>query len=265
MSKEVKDAEIVKTDSPADEEIKNFNVQVMSRSTDVMDPVAYAQSRTLAKDLMATRSLPTSYQNQEQVMMAITAGREAGMSPTEAIRSYYFVNGSLNIYGAATPAALRRNGWRIKYKDETTESCTAIVTNVKTGEVIEDTFTYQEAKDSGFVLDRGGRLKFGWKTGANRKRKLRYGVLSMIIHTYIPEVLGGAAGIGEYSQDYYDGQNIQLDESLPINSAAIEKLNNTKSLEELKEAYKSLSPAEQRDAEVKQLKDELKEKFSENS
>lgn len=245
-----------------DDRIKDFNVQVMSQATDVMDPIAYAQTKTLSKDLLASRSLPTSYENQEQVMMAITAGREAGMSPTEAIRSFYFVNGSLNIYGAATPAALRRKGWRIQYKDETPDSCTAVVTNMHTGEVIEDTFTYEEAKLSGFVSDSRGRVKFGWKSGANRKRKLRYGVLSMIIHTYVPEVLGGAAGIGEYSQDYADGLN-KPDEK--DNLHTLEKLNKVHSLEELQQEFSKLSPAEMRDPEVQKFKDELKEKFSEGS
>lgn len=226
-----------------DQKIKDFNVQVMSQDTKVMNPVEYAQTKTLAKDLLASRSLPTSYTNQEQVMMAITAGRESGMSPTEAIRSYYFVNGSLNIYGSATPAALRRNGWRIQYLDETQDSCTAEITNVITGEVIKDTFTYREAELSGFTTA-NGKLKFGWKLGANRKRKLRYGVLSMIIHTYIPEVLGGAAGIGEYSEDYMSGSR----EPIQVNNQAsdekhqsdLEQISQADSIDELRGLFQKI-------------------------
>ena len=51
-------------------------------------------------------------------------------------------------------------------------------------------------------------MKLGWKEGANRKRKLRYAVLSQILHTYLPEVLGSVAGIGDYSEDYMDAQNL---------------------------------------------------------
>jgi len=81
-----------------------------------------------------------------------------------------------------------------------------VVRNVNTGEEIEDTFTFKEAELSGFTKDKYGNVKFGWKAGANRKRKLRYGVLSQIISTYIPEVIGGIAGVAEYSSDYIEGE-----------------------------------------------------------
>ena len=96
----------------------------------------------------------------------------------------------------------------IKKFDETDDSCTATVYNPKTGEEITDTFTYRDAELSGFVKDSRGGIKLGWKPGANRKRKLRYAVLSQIIHTYLPEVLGSVAGIGDYSEDYIDAQNL---------------------------------------------------------
>ncbi len=172
-----------------------------------MNPIEYEQIKKIAKDFWTSGALNKGFQNETQIVMAMLAGREMGMSFNEAVNDLYFVGGKLNIYGKATPAALRRRGWRIKYKDETPESCTAVVTHPKTGEEIEDTFTYKEAELSGFTGDN----KPGWKAGANRRRKLRYGVLSLIIHTYIPEVLGAAAGIGEYSEDYIEGERLVVE------------------------------------------------------
>lgn len=189
------------------EDKRNLNLAVLSETTSVMNPIEYEQTKKLAGDMMKSEAISKKFANVNQVMMAILAGREMGMSTMESLSDMYFVGGNLNIYGKGTPAALRRKGWRIRYSDETPESCTATVTNDKTGEEIVDTFTYKEAVDSGFT----GNGKPGWLPGANRRRKLRYGVLSLIIHTYIPEVLGAATGIGEYSEDYIAGAENAID------------------------------------------------------
>lgn len=190
-----------------DEDKRNITLSVKTEKTSVMDPVEYEQTRLLANDLIRSGALPSTVKNKEQLMMVILAGREMGMTPFEAIHDLYFVNGQLNVYGKATPSALRRAGWRIEKFEETENSCTATVYNPKTEERISDTFTFEDAELSGFTKDNKGFLKFGWKQGANRKRKLRYGVLSQIIHTYIPEVLGACAGVGDYSQDYLDAED----------------------------------------------------------
>lgn len=201
------------TESPAqnaltDDDKREIAKAISTTKTDVMDPVAYAQMKKIAKDMIESKSLPQSFTNVAQVQMALMAGREMGMTTMESLNDLYFVGGKLQIYGKATPAALRRAGWRIKKFDETEDSCTATVYNPKTDEEITDTFTFKDAELSGFVKDSRGQIKMGWKPGANRKRKLRYAVLSQIIHTYLPEVLGSVAGIGDYSEDYMDAERL---------------------------------------------------------
>lgn len=190
-----------------DDDKRQLTMAVRTEKTGVMDPVEYAQMKQIAADMIASKSLPQTFTNSAQVQMALMAGREMGMTTMESLNDLYFVGGKLQIYGKATPAALRRAGWRIKFEDKEDE-CTATVTNPKTGEEITDTFTFNDAEQSGFVKDSRGNLKLGWKPGANRKRKLRYAVLSQIIHTYLPEVLGSVAGIGEYSDDYMDAEKL---------------------------------------------------------
>lgn len=271
MTKQVHDGEVVSDSKPAQQsqgvltkkDERDFKLAVMKNKTSVMDPVEYAQTKKLAADFLASGSVARSFDNVNQVMMALLAGREMGMSTTESLNGLYFVDGKLNIYGKATPAALRRHGWQIKFKDESDNSCTAVVSNVNTGEVIEDTFTFEEAEKSGFTKDRNGNIKFGWKPGINRKRKLRYGVLSLIIHTYLPDVVGGVTSIGEYSEDYVEGERVSSraasDEKL---EKAAETLRAAKSLDELKQTYMGLSGSEK--VALAQLKDELKSNFEES-
>lgn len=247
-----------------DEDKREINLAVMTQNTSVMNPVEHEQMKKMADEYWKSGALSDAFQNVNQVIMAVNAGREMGMGFVESLNGLYFVGGKLNIYGKATPSALRRHGWRIEYSNETGDSCTATVTNERTGETITDTFTFEEAKLSGFVSDRSGKIKVGWKQGANRKRKLRYGVLSQIIHTYIPEVISGVNGIGEYSQDYIESQpkgRIQVFEEETINDAKAE-LASAKNLDELRDKYAELTKKDAPLArELAGFKDELKEKF----
>lgn len=213
-----------------DEDRRSLAMTMKTQKTSVMDPVAYAQMKQIAQDMVASKSLPSTFTNAAQVQMALMAGKEMGMTTMESLNDLYFVGGKLQIYGKATPAALRRAGWRIREFDETDESCTATVWNPQTNEEIKDTFTFRDAELSGFTKDSRGQLKMGWKPGANRKRKLRYAVLSQIIHTYLPEVLGSVAGIGDYSEDYLDAQHLDEEfrkaEEAEKRQAKLEKLQH---------------------------------------
>lgn len=217
-----------------DDDRRTLSMTIKTKETGIMDPVAYEQMKIIARDLLASKSLPESFKNAQQVQMALMAGKEMGMTTMEALNDLYFVGGRLQIYGKATPAAIRRAGWRIKFED-TDDACTATITNPTTGEEITDTFTMKDAEQSGFVKDGRGNVKIGWKPGANRKRKLRYAVLSQIIHTYIPEVLGSVAGIGEYSEDYMDADKLDKqhreEQAEEIRAEKLEKLRNIEEAE----------------------------------
>lgn len=215
---------------------RELTMAIKTQKTGTMDPVAYEQMKIIARDLIASKSLPQTFTNAQQVQMALMAGKEMGMTTMESLNDLYFVGGKLQIYGKATPAALRRAGWRIKYED-TEDSCTATLWNPRTDEEITDTFTLKDAELSGFLKDSRGNLKMGWKPGANRKRKLRYAVLSQIIHTYLPEVLGSVAGIGEYSEDYLDADNNEKEQRrAEEEEKRQEKLAKLQNLEEAQEA-----------------------------
>lgn len=225
---------LAKSSVLTDEDKRELTMAVKQTATGIMNPVEYEQTRIIARDLIKSKALPMGINNEEQVMVMISAGREMGMTPYEAIHDLYFVGGKLNLQGKATPSAIRRAGWRIKQYEEDDTQCTATVYNPKTEETITDTFTFEDAELSGFTKDNKGYLKFGWRKGANRKRKLRYGVLSQIIHTYIPEVLSSVAGIGDYSEEYEQAEKNapERDEA----EARAKKLANLDAMAEASEA-----------------------------
>lgn len=208
---EAKEAPVVK---PKEEKAKSvltekdkrdLTLAVRKTETSVMNPVEYEQMRIIANDMYAAGALPESYENAQQVLMAIQLGKQMGFNAVESVQKGYYVNGRYQVWGSAMPLALRRHGWRFQFTDESNASVTVKLVHAS-GEEITDTYTFKDAVDSGFTIDRNGRLKFGWKEGANRKRKLRYGALSQVINTYLPEVLGGVADIAEYSEEYLEGE-----------------------------------------------------------
>lgn len=179
--------------------------QAMAVQTTFMNPSVWTQIRAMGKVFFEGKALPSSIANEPQLVMVLQAGFEMGMAPVESLKSLYIVNGSVNVYGAATVRRLREHGWLVKYSDESDEQCTATVTlkDRKTGAILEEyteTFKYSDAEKSGYTKSSSG-LKVGWREGLNRKLKMRYGVLSLIIKSFIPEVLGSASDIAEVAMD----------------------------------------------------------------
>ena len=171
---------------------------VATEQTTFFNPVVYAQMKQMATDFIASKAVPRGIENAEQLIMLFQAGYEMGMKPVEAMNSLYIVNGKITPWGPAVIRRLRTFGWQIKY-EETPISCTATVS--KANESYTDTFTFEMATKSGYTKDRSGSLKVGWIEGANRTLKMRYGAISTIVKTYIPEVLGIYAGIAELELD----------------------------------------------------------------
>lgn len=183
-----------------------------TEATSFLDPNLYIQQKALANDFIKSKAIPSVWQTAEQVLVGLQTGVEMGMKPMEAMNSLYPVNGAINVWGKATTRRLKEHGWSIKYSDETQETCTATVT--RGDESYTETYLFSEAEASGYTMQKNKysgqmELKVGWLPGMNRRKKLRYGVLSLIIATYIPEVLGSAVGIVEVSDDYDLGTNNQ--------------------------------------------------------
>lgn len=177
----------------------NENQMIVADS--YLNPTRWEQMEKLATSLVQSRAFPKSIQNAPQALVVMQAGIEMGMKPLEAINSLSIINGVIGTWGKATVKRVRDHGWKIEYQmlSERGGGCKATVT--KDDESYTDTLYFEQAEKSGWTHYQG-KLKPGWMLGANREMKLRYGVLSKIIKTYIPEVLGSAQEIVEVAEDY---------------------------------------------------------------
>lgn len=159
------------------------------------------QMERIAQTFIKSGACPKYIQNAPQLVLTMQTGYEMGMKPVEAMNSLYIVNGAINLWGKALARRLREHGWIIKYEMLTDRggSCRATVT--KGDESYTETYSFEAAEKSGYTKDFKGNVKIGWKEGVNRMLKLRYGALSVIIKSYIPEVMGAASEVQEVYED----------------------------------------------------------------
>lgn len=201
-------AERERLDTRRQELTINLYEQAMQVQTNFLNPNVWQQIRAMGRVFFDSKAIPSSIANEAQLVMVLQAGFESGMTPIESISSLYIVNGSINIYGKAVTRRFRNHGWKIEYKNESDAGCTAVVT--KGDEQFEETYLFADAQKSGYCDDKkNGGLKVGWKEGINRKLKLRYGALSMILKSYLPDVLGNFADIKEIAEDYEQPKEIK--------------------------------------------------------
>jgi len=192
-------------------------------TTSFLDPTVWSQMGIMASAFRRSNALGSN-ENEFTLMMKFQAGIEMGMSPIESIKSFYFVNGNINIFGAALMKRLRTFGWSISYVDENNK-CTVTVTTDEGSKQYSDSLTFEEAEQSGWTKTKTGAVKDNWLPGANRKLKLRYGAVSMLIKSYLPEVLGSATDIAEVAMDYLPTESGRA--SIPEAADANEPINDT--------------------------------------
>lgn len=168
-------------------------------------PLVWEQMGRMATIFIQSGAMPSNIKNAQQAIVVMQTGFEMGMKPMEAIKSLYIVNGQVNVWGSALIRRLREHGWGVKYEmsPDRGGSCKATVFKLKGGkESYTESFSYDAADKSGYTKDSYGKLKPGWREGTNRNLKLRYGAVSVIIKSYLSEVLGSANDIAEIAEDY---------------------------------------------------------------
>lgn len=187
--------------------------------TEYLDPAVWTQMKGMAETFRQSGALPKSLDTVAKIVVVLQTGLELGLKPMESINSLYIVNGKVNFWGAAAVARLTGKGYEVQYesKDDQKDVTVTVKRIAASKDVYADeykvTYTYEEAEKSGYTKG------FGWKPGLNRKLKLRYGAISIVLKTHLPHLLG-SAGIVEVEEDAVEELQVVEDTpSLPEKSA----------------------------------------------
>ena len=104
----------------------------------------------LAKAIYASGLAPTSFKNEQAILVAILMGCELGLGPMQAIQSIAVINGRPSIYGDTALALVRQSGLLENYAQEFSgegESKVAIVKIKRKGESPQEfRFSVADAK-----------------------------------------------------------------------------------------------------------------------
>jgi len=166
-----------------------------------LNPERWLQMEKLAQSLVMSKAFPQTIQNAAQAIVVMQAGTEMGLKPMESIMGLAIINGQVSPWGKTTVRLLKNHGWKISYRAVNERGGGMEATVTKDDESYTDTLYFDAAVKSGYT-HHNGQLKFSWKEGVNRELKLRYGVLSKIIKTYLPEVMESAGEIAEVAEDF---------------------------------------------------------------
>lgn len=218
--------EVKKTTYALNEQLKN---QVWQTNTGVFNPVIYQQFKVMANDMAKADALPKGL-NAEQALVIMQFGSELGIKPFTSLQSIYIVNGKLVLYGSMVVSRLTQEGWKVEYEDivtdiDDTNAC--ILTVSKGKDIYSETYTFKMARESGYT----GSNKPGWTKGTNRKLKLRYGAVSVLLKTKLPHLLNGA----EIKEVWEDVEKVKVvgTTTSELDQESISKIQTATTVEEL--------------------------------
>lgn len=155
---------------------------------------ALDQINSLVTKLAESKALPLWCDNPGKLMMTVLAGREIGMGPMEALRSFYLVNGNFTVWGSAVITQLKRHGYKVKWGECDAKKATVTITSPD-GDAHSETYTIEEATTAGLTAD---PKKENWKKYP--ARMLRWKAVGQAVRFFCPEVLNGS-----YIREEMDG------------------------------------------------------------
>ncbi len=213
----------------------------MSETTQIQNQTQATQVMldryTIAKYLVTSDSLPSSFKTAGNILMAIQTGAEMGLEPMQSLNGLYCVNNKLSVWGSTQVFLLRKQGWRIKIGTHTIETCTVTVSKG------DESYEYTSQKND--VIK-------GKAYGIAPKEKLFYHCISRILKFYIPEVMGGQniyneSEIVDISSEVT--QNSQINEPKAKKDALLEFIQNeVKDYDKLMELADDLENNDQKKA-----------------
>lgn len=127
------------------------------------NPVVWQGMIKFAKTLIDAKACPAGLDTEAKVLVALQAGREVGLSPINALNSFYIVNGKITIYGDSAIALVLRDGHQIDWgKCDATEA-NVTITRFDNKKTMTAKFTYADAQRKKLDVYSDGRKNPFWQ------------------------------------------------------------------------------------------------------
>lgn len=222
------------------------------RSLNFLNPKLWSAMKVVAETFMQAGALPASIKNAQQLLMMLQAGYEAGLQPLEAIKSFYFVNGNLALYGEMAITMVIRAGHKIEWGTCNDKTATVTITRKDTGQTMTNTLTMQQAIERRLDMGREGR-KDPWVK--HPENMLKFKVFHMTAKFVCPDAFHGVNEIGELEDERatVKGDIISSSSKPVIDAAILPTTSEHKPLEEVltePEAPKEEEPRAKRKAKA---------------
>lgn len=143
------------------EDQKNTKVPVLAGTQlRAIVPDSLDSAFRLATAFVAGGITPRGMQRPEQVMIAILAGMEVGLTPLQAVQGIYIVNGRPTLFGDSLVAVVRGSGrcaWIKEWIEGTGDTVTAFCETLRVGEPesVRRSFTWKQAQKAGLTTKEG--------------------------------------------------------------------------------------------------------------
>ena len=166
--------------------------ELVHRAAGLPDVGEAERTWKLAQKICTTDMVPTSFRGKpEQVLAAMLAGREVGLSPMEALRSFHVIEGKPSMSAELMMTLALRSGHDLWVSEASRER--AVVTarhrDWPEDRTVQVEFTIEDAGDAGLTG------KGNWKKYA--RAMLRSRAVSEAVRQVCPEVLVGATYTAE--------------------------------------------------------------------
>lgn len=160
-----------------------------SESHQWLNPESWKIMQVVAQTFLASGAMPASMNTAQRIIVALQAGKEAGMQPLESINSFYFVNGKISLYGEMAISQVIRCGHKVEWGKCDEKSATVTITRGDNKASSSVTFTMEQAISKGLTKDNKGVAKTPWVKFP--ENMLRFKAFHSCSRFIVPDALHG--------------------------------------------------------------------------
>ncbi len=164
----------------------------------MFDPQLWSAWRTMADTFVKSKALPATIDNAEKVILVLQAAHDFGMTVSEALKGFYFVNGQMTVWGEVAIAQMTKKGYKVEWGTCNDKTATCVIT-APDGRTASETYTIEEANKAG-LSSKGMWVKYP-------KNMLRFKAFGLCKRFSFPEIMSGV-----YTKEDFEGEVIDVQE-----------------------------------------------------